>query len=57
MTKPERNEAADYDFTYIDKVLAGDVRELLADQAGEALTLLRTISDERSLLRYAPGKW
>jgi hypothetical protein len=57
MTRPERSEAADYYFTYIDRVPAGDIRELLADQAGEALTLLRTISDERSLQRYAPGKW
>ena len=30
---------------------------MLADQAGEALTLLRAISDERSLFRYAPDKW
>jgi hypothetical protein len=54
---PERSEAADFYFTYIDKVPAGDVRRLLADQAGEVLTLLRSISDERSLQRYAPGKW
>src|SRR4029079_12843234 len=33
------------------------VRLVLADQAGELLTLLRSISDERSLFRYAPDKW
>lgn len=54
---PDRSEAADFYFTYIDKVPAGDVRRILADQAGEVLTLLRDISDDRSLYRYAPGKW
>jgi hypothetical protein len=55
-TRPHRN-AAEYYFTYIDKVPAGDIRRVLADQAGDTLTLLRGISDERSLHRYAPGKW
>ncbi len=57
ISSPDRSEAAEYYFTYIDKVPAGDIRRLLADQAGDALTLLRGISDERSLHRYAPGKW
>ena len=54
---PDRSEAAEFYFTYIDKVPAGDVRRLLADQAGEVLTLLRGIPDDRSLYRYAPEKW
>jgi len=57
ITRPDRSEAVEYYFTYIDKVPAGDVRGVLADQAGDALTLLRSISDEGSLHRYAPGKW
>lgn len=57
LTVPDRTEAADFYFTYIDKVPAGDVRQILADQAGEAAALLRSISAERSLFRYAPGKW
>jgi len=57
LTRPDRSEAADFYFTYIDKVPEGDVRRLLADQAADVLTLLRGISDERSLQRYAPGKW
>jgi hypothetical protein len=54
---PHRSEAAEFYFTYIDKVPPGDVRRLLADQAGEVLTLLRGIPDDRSLYRYAPEKW
>ena len=55
--KPDAAEAAEYYFTYINKVPTGDIRRVLADQAGDALTLLRGISDEQSLRRYAPGKW
>jgi hypothetical protein len=54
---PDRTEAAEFYFTYIDKVPAGDVRLVLADQAGELLTVLRRLSDDQSLFRYAPGKW
>lgn len=57
LAKPDRSEAAEYYFTYIDKVPAGDVRRVLADQAADTLILLRGISDEQSLSRYAPGKW
>src|SRR4051794_10547278 len=54
---PDRSEAAAYYFTYIDKVPAGDIRRMLADQAGDVLMRLRAISSEQSLARYAPGKW
>jgi len=57
LAPPDRTEAAEFYFTYIDKVPPGDVRRLLADQSADALTLLRGITDERSLYRYAPGKW
>ena len=57
LVPPDRSEAAEFYFTYIDKVPPGDVRQLLAGQAGEVLTLLRGITEERSLSRYAPGKW
>jgi hypothetical protein len=56
-SRPAESEAATYYFTYIDKVPPGDIRRTLADQAGEALTMLRGVSDARSLDRYAPGKW
>ena len=56
-TPPERTEAAEYYFTYINQVPAGDIRRTLAVQAEETLGLLGGISAERSLYRYAPGKW
>ena len=57
MTVPDRSEAADYYFTYIDLVPAGDVAELLAAQERETVQLLGGISDQSSLHRYAPDKW
>jgi uncharacterized damage-inducible protein DinB len=56
-TAPDRTEAAEYYFTYIGQVPAGDIREILDTQAGETLALLEGISEEESLRRYAPGKW
>ena len=56
-TIPDRTEAAEYYFTYIEQVPAGDIGRILELQAGEALALLGSISDERSLYRYAPDKW
>ena len=55
--RPDRTEAAEYYFTYIDKVGEGDIRELLAAQQPETVSLLGGISEERSLHRYAPEKW
>ena len=57
ITAPDRTEAAPYYFTYIDQVPSGDIRVLLEAQSGETLALLRRISEETSLVRYAPGKW
>ena len=54
---PDRTEAAEYYFTYIDQVPAGDICRVLEAQLPETLALLHDISDEQSLTRYAPGKW
>lgn len=56
-TVPDRSEAAEYYFTYIDQVPAGDIREILGAQLGETVTLLQSIDDDKSLHRYADGKW
>lgn len=56
-TVVDRSEAGEYYFTYIDQVGAGDIRDLLAAQLDETLTLLSNISEERSRHRYAPDKW
>jgi len=57
MTIPDRTEAADYYFTYIDQVGPGDICAILERQADETVAFLRGISDDRSLYRYAPDKW
>ncbi|HEY3172214.1 MAG TPA: DinB family protein [Thermoanaerobaculia bacterium] len=54
---PERTEASPYYFKYIDRISSGDVVEELANQREEALELFSGISEEKSLHRYAPGKW
>jgi hypothetical protein len=57
MTAPDRTEAAEYYFTYIDQVAPGDICNILEAQLVETLALLHAISEEQSLVRYAPGKW
>jgi hypothetical protein len=54
---PDRTEAAEYYFKYIDQVGPGDIRQTLESQLTSALALFRGISDETSLRRYEPGKW
>ena len=54
---PQRSEAAEYYFKYIELVPAGDICATLEAQAGETLALLSAISEEQSLHRYAPDKW
>jgi uncharacterized damage-inducible protein DinB len=54
---PERYEAAPYYFSYIDRVASGEVACTLETQLAEATELWSSISEEKSLHRYAPGKW
>jgi DinB superfamily len=54
---PDRSEAAEYYFTYIDQVGPGEICAILEAQLSETLLLLNGISEEQSLHRYAPGKW
>ena len=56
-TFPDRTEAADDLFTYIDKVAPGDICGVLEGQLPETLALLNGIAEEQSLARYAPDKW
>ena len=57
VSAPGRDEAAGFYFTYISKVPGNDVLSVLEAQLGEVMPILRTVSEERSLRRYAPGKW
>jgi DinB superfamily len=56
-TAPDRTEAAEYYFTYIAQVPPGDICAILEEQAGETISVLKGISEDASLTRYAPGKW
>jgi hypothetical protein len=54
---PDRTEAAEYYFRYIDRVGAGDIRDILASQLPDTVAFFDAISAEQSLHRYAPDKW
>lgn len=54
---PDRTEAGEYYFTYINQVPAGDIRAILRAQLPDALALFRSIDEARSMQRYAPDKW
>jgi DinB family protein len=55
--RPETTEAAPYYFTYINQVTGDDPLSTLESQLPESLKFFLTISDEKSLHRYAPDKW
>ena len=57
IARPERSEAAEYYFTYIDQVDGVDICKVLEQQRVETVALLRSLSEEQSLSRYAPDKW
>jgi hypothetical protein len=47
-TRPDRTEAAEYYFRYIDKAHGTDICEILERQSDETLAFFEHISDERS---------
>jgi hypothetical protein len=55
--RPEPNEAAPYYFGYINRIPSDDIVNALKAQLEEILPVLRGISEEQSLHRYAPEKW
>jgi hypothetical protein len=55
---PDRTEATEYYFTYIDQVdRTEDVCRILERQLDETVQTMSAISDEQSLHRYGPDKW
>lgn len=54
---PNRDEAAEYCFKYIDLVPAGNIVDTLRDQEDDVVVALGQLSTEQSLARYAAGKW
>ena len=55
--RPDRTEAADYYFKYIDLVPVGDIRDTLETQRSSMATLLESIPLDRIDYRYEPDKW
>lgn len=55
--RPERDEAAEFYWTYIDKVRGDNALAVMEWQLEEVPKLLGGVSEERSLFRYAPEKW
>jgi DinB superfamily len=55
--RPERTEASEYYFRYIDQVAGDDICRILDAQLPETLAVFQDIPEERSLHRYAPDKW
>ena len=51
------SEAAEYCWNYINLVEGEDAVAALEKQLAEALALFADIAEERSLARYAAGKW
>src|SRR3982750_199806 len=52
-----QDEAAPYYSAYINLVPADNILLTLSTQLEEAMSFLSSISEEKSLYRYAPGKW
>jgi hypothetical protein len=55
--RPEKDEAAPYYFTYIDQVEGDDPLAAMQRQLDDTGGMLAAISEEKSLHRYAAGKW
>ena len=55
--RPERSEASEYYFIYIDQVRSGDICTTLRSQRDESRTFLRAIDEPLAGSRYAADKW
>lgn len=57
ITPPEANEYQSYYGRYISLVPGQDLIQTLDQQTASTLPVFGAISEEKSLYRYAPGKW
>jgi uncharacterized damage-inducible protein DinB len=55
--RPQEGEAAAYYFGYINQVAGEDIPSVIEAQQKEIPAFLSTISEEKSLHRYAADKW
>ena len=57
IARPGENEFAPHAEVYVEHVYSDDIIQVLADQIGKTVALVRPLGEERSLFAYAPGKW
>jgi len=57
MTRPQPSESAPYYYRYTDLITTDDIVPTLRAQLEDTLGFLSSISEEKSLHSYAPGKW
>ena len=55
--RPDRSEAGEYYFSYIDRIQEDDICAVLEKQHLGTLAALRSVGDAASTQRYAPDKW
>ena len=55
--KPAENEYGSYYHTYVKKVGAGNIIDILINQRHQTYTLINSLTYEESAHRYQPGKW
>jgi uncharacterized damage-inducible protein DinB len=55
--RPEKNEYNEYYDRYISLVPKGDILQILDEQMKQTVSLLKDVSEEKGLFRYAPEKW
>jgi hypothetical protein len=55
--RPQQSEAAPYYFTYINLVQGDDPQAVMDSQLDKVESILSSITEKKSLYRYAPEKW
>ena len=57
LSRPERNEYADFYANYVSLVPEGPVEEFLLKQWDELVDFMQGVSEDEASKPYAPGKW
>ncbi len=57
LARPPLSDYAPYQVSYVSLVPDGDILETLRSEFSTTLALLKSVSEETSLHRYAPEKW
>lgn len=57
LSRPERNEYADFYANYVSLVPDGPIEEFLLKQWDELVAFMQGVSEDEASKPYAPGKW